>query len=53
MLSYPKAWAERHAIAMVQEFMLDLRRGWHWQLVIMNRRGVKPHVEWGTTVDLE
>jgi len=50
---YPEAWAERHSIAMAQELMVDLRRGWRWQLTIMNGRGVKPHVELGTTVDLE
>ena len=50
---YSKAWAERHGIAGVQEINMGRPDGWRWKLTIYNGKGVKPHVEWGTTVDLE
>ena len=52
---YSKAWAERHGIAGLNEINMGRADGWHWRwkLTIYNGKGVKPHVQWGTIVDLE
>jgi hypothetical protein len=52
---YSRDWAERHGIAILQDFNMGLPHGRRWplKLEIYNGEGVKPHVPWGTTVDLE
>ena len=46
---YPKAWADRHNIAIINQFGAAQR----WQLQILNGEGVKPPVKWGYTTDLD
>jgi hypothetical protein len=46
---YPKEWANRHNIAIINEFMVG--RG--WQLQIFNGTGIKPPVDVGHAVDLD
>jgi len=45
---YPERWANEHHIAHILDFTLH-----GWKLEIFQGRGVKPPVQWGTTIDLD
>jgi hypothetical protein len=52
---YPKAWANRHRIAMINEFVVRGTRGsaFCWKLQVNRGNSIKPPVPSGHTVDLE
>jgi hypothetical protein len=52
---YPEAWANRHRIAMINEFVGRGTRGsaFCWKLQVNRGSSVKPPVAYGHTVDLE
>jgi hypothetical protein len=49
----PKAWADRHEIAVIQEFVDRLGAPRHWKLVLFRGSAVRPRVEDGHEVNLE
>jgi hypothetical protein len=49
---YPQAWADRHYIAIINQFAYSWR-DLRWQLQLFRGDGVKPPVDWGYTVDLD